>query len=121
MRKYLIIIAIAVIICSVPLFLKKKDNLGGELVAITPDKTCVDLLNLSIYTKEQAAQAQNCLKMMIDEIQSDGWTIGDQGKMPDKDDISRLYQQKAKLINLDTTNKLIQKATLQEVSAEAIK
>ena len=114
MKKYLITIIFIALIAFAPL-LFKKDNFGGVLVAKTPDKSCVDLLNLSVYTSEQAIQAQNCLKMMIEEINSDGWKIGDQGKLPDKDDVSRLYQQKKKLIKLDTEKKLIQKASKEEV------
>lgn len=123
MKKLYILIPIFSVLVIAFLFsvmLKEKPLKGEDLLGKQVDETCVSLVKSNAeLSQEDAIKAQDCLAMMIAEIHSDGYKIGDQevnvNEAIKKKNIVKYYKQKVNDKKLDKVKKLIKKASEEEV------
>ena len=123
MKKLYILIPIFSVLVIAFLFsvmLKEKPLKGEDLLGKQVDETCVSLVKSNAeLSQEDAIKVQDCLAMMIAEIHSDGYKIGDQevnvNEAIKKKNIVKYYKQKVNDKKLDKVKKLIKKASEEEV------
>lgn len=114
---FISILTVFIIALAFYRYFNKPVLVGGGEVKLILNTSCVSLIsNEKPLNQSDMVKAQDCIRMMIESIQTGGYKIGNQGtesiqQTIDKKRLVKYYQQRISAISLDSSNKLIQKAT----------